>query len=85
MLYKRYGSLDFWTTKGVQWATGVGMIYSGARAAMKLSGIQYRIDPTSANIPGASANLERGFLLRWKNSDLQMARPSIFEAFRYAP
>ena len=61
MLYKRYGSLDFWTTKGVQWATGVGMIYSAAKATMKLSGIQYRIDPTSANIPGASANLERGF------------------------
>lgn len=60
MLYKRYGSLDFWTTKGVQWTTGVGFVYSGARTAMKLSGIQYRIDPTSANIPGASANLERG-------------------------
>jgi len=61
MLYKRYGSLDFWTTKGVQWATGVGLIYTGAKAATSLSGIQYRIDPTSANIPGASANLERGF------------------------
>src|SRR5208283_674449 len=61
MLYKRYGSLDFWTTKGVQWATGVGMIYSGAKAALSLSGIKYRIDPISANIPGASANLERGF------------------------
>lgn len=61
MLYKRYGSLDFWTTKGIQWTTGVGMIYTGAKAAMSLSGIQYRIDPTSANIPGASANLERAF------------------------
>jgi endonuclease/exonuclease/phosphatase family metal-dependent hydrolase len=61
MLYKRYGSLDFWTTKGVKWATGVGMLYTGAKTAMSLSGIQYRIDPTSANIPGASANLERGF------------------------
>jgi endonuclease/exonuclease/phosphatase family metal-dependent hydrolase len=61
MLYKRYGSLDFWTTKGIQWTTGVGMIYSGARTAMKLSGIQYRIDPTSANVPGASPNLERAF------------------------
>jgi endonuclease/exonuclease/phosphatase family metal-dependent hydrolase len=61
MLYKRYGSLDFWTTKGVQWATGVGLLYSGAKAVMSLSGIQYRIDPTSANIPGASPNLERGF------------------------
>lgn len=60
-LYKRYGSLDFWTTKGIQWATGVGIIYSGAKAAISLSGIQYRIDPTSANIPGASPNLERGF------------------------
>jgi len=37
------------------------MIYSGAKAALSLSGIQYRIDPISANIPGASANLERGF------------------------
>ena len=36
MLYKRYGSVDFWTTKGVQWATGVGMIYGGAKAAMSL-------------------------------------------------
>jgi endonuclease/exonuclease/phosphatase family metal-dependent hydrolase len=60
MLYKRYGSLDFWTTKGIQWTTGVGLVYSGTKAALKLSGIQYRIDPTSANIPGASPNLERG-------------------------
>ncbi len=60
MLYKRYGSLDFWTTKGVQWTTGVGMVYGGAKTAIKLSGIQYRIDPTSANVPGASPNLERG-------------------------
>jgi endonuclease/exonuclease/phosphatase family metal-dependent hydrolase len=66
MLYKRYGSVDFWTTKGVQWATGVGLVYSGARAAMKLSGIQYRIDPTSANIPGASPNLERGLFDKLK-------------------
>jgi endonuclease/exonuclease/phosphatase family metal-dependent hydrolase len=61
ILYKRYGSLDFWTTKGIQWTTGVGMIYTGAKAARKLTGIQYRVDPTSANIPGASPNLERGF------------------------
>jgi endonuclease/exonuclease/phosphatase family metal-dependent hydrolase len=67
MLYKRYGSLDFWTTKGIQWTTGVGMIYSGTKAALKLSGIQYRIDPTSANIPGASPNLERGFFTSTEN------------------
>jgi endonuclease/exonuclease/phosphatase family metal-dependent hydrolase len=60
MLYKRYGSTDFWTTKGVQWATGVGLVYSGTKGARKLAGIQYRVDPTSANVPGLSANLERG-------------------------
>lgn len=60
MLYKRYGTVDFWTTQGVQWATGVGAIYSVAKMARKLSGIQYQIDPTSANIPGAAPNLERG-------------------------
>jgi hypothetical protein len=60
MLYKRYGSTDFWTTKGVQWATGLGLISMGAKAVRSLSGIQYQIDPTSANIPGASPNLERG-------------------------
>jgi endonuclease/exonuclease/phosphatase family metal-dependent hydrolase len=60
MLYKRYGSVDFWTTKGVQWTTGVGMLYGGTKTALKVTGIQYTIDPTSANIPGASANLERG-------------------------
>ncbi len=61
MLYKRYGSLDFWTTKGIQWSTGVGILYSGSKAFLKVAGIQYRVDPTSANIPGASPNLERGF------------------------
>jgi endonuclease/exonuclease/phosphatase family metal-dependent hydrolase len=60
LLYKRYGSTDFWTTKGVQWATGVGMVYGAAKSARKLAGIQYRVDPTSANVPGLSANLERG-------------------------
>ncbi|HEY4050115.1 MAG TPA: hypothetical protein VGM27_24905 [Acidobacteriaceae bacterium] len=60
MLYKRYGSVDFWTTKGVQWATGVGLVCSAAKTARKLSGIQYQIEPTSANIPGAAPNLERG-------------------------
>jgi hypothetical protein len=44
----------------VEWTTGVGMVYSAAKTARKLSGIQYQIDPTSANIPGASPNLERG-------------------------
>ena len=60
LLYKRYGSTDFWTTKGVQWATGVGIVYGAAKSTRKLAGIQYRVDPTSANIPGLSANLERG-------------------------
>ncbi len=61
MLYKQFGSLDFWVTKGIQWTTGVGLIYTGAKTFVKVSGIQYRVDPTSANIPGASPNLERGF------------------------
>jgi hypothetical protein len=61
LLYKRFGSTDFWVTKGIQWSTGVGIAYSATKTTLKLSGIQYRIDPTSANIPGASPNLERGF------------------------
>jgi len=64
MLYKRFGTLDFWTTKGIQWTTGVGMIYTGSKALIKLSGIQYRIDPTAANIPGVSPNLERAFFTK---------------------
>lgn len=67
MLYKRFGSLDFWTTKGVQWATGVGILYSGTKAGLALSGIQYQVDPTSANIPGASPNLERGLFTTVEN------------------
>jgi endonuclease/exonuclease/phosphatase family metal-dependent hydrolase len=67
MLYKRYGSVDFWTTKGIQWSTGVGLLYSASKTGMALSGIQYRIDPTSANIPGASPNLERGFFTTLQN------------------
>ncbi len=60
MLYKRYGDLDFWATKGIQ-LTGVGLIYTGAKTVRNLAGFEYRVDPTSANIPGASPNLERGF------------------------
>jgi endonuclease/exonuclease/phosphatase family metal-dependent hydrolase len=60
-LYKRYGDIDFWTTKGIVWTTGVGLVYTGAKAFHGLAGIQYRVDPTSANIPGLSPNLERGF------------------------
>jgi hypothetical protein len=61
MLYKRYGDIDFWTTKGIQWTTGVGLMYTGAKAVRNLAGFEYRVDPTSANIPGVSPNLERGF------------------------
>jgi hypothetical protein len=60
-LYKRYGDLDFWTTEGVQWTTGFGLIYRAAKTTRNLAGIEYRVDPTSANIPGASPNLESGF------------------------
>lgn len=71
MLYKRYGDVDFWTTQGIQWATGVGLIYTGAKALRSLSGIQFQIDPTSANIPGVHPNKERGFF-------------STIEGFRFA-
>jgi endonuclease/exonuclease/phosphatase family metal-dependent hydrolase len=60
MMYKRYGDLDFWTTKGIQ-LTGVGLLYTGAKTVRNLAGFEYRVDPTSANIPGVSPNLERGF------------------------
>ena len=60
-LYKRYGDADFWTTEGVQWATGFGLVYKAAKTVRNLAGIEYRVDPTSANIPGASPNLESGF------------------------
>lgn len=83
MLYKRYGSLDFWTTKGVQWTTGVGLIYSVARTAAKLSGIQYRIDPTSANIPGMSPNLERGLFSKIEQSRFADGRAFDFRGSRH--
>lgn len=70
MLYKRYGDVDFWATKGIQ-LTGVGLIYTGAKTVRNVAGLEYRVDPTSANIPGASPNLERGFF-------------STLEKFRFA-
>lgn len=69
-LYKRYGDVDFWVTKGIQ-LTGVGLIYTGAKTVRNVAGFEYRVDPTSANIPGASPNLERGFF-------------STLEKFRFA-
>jgi hypothetical protein len=77
MLYKRYGDIDFWTTKGIQ-LTGVGLIYTGAKAVRNLAGIEYRVDPTSANIPGVSPNLERGFF-----SDLEKFRFGDGKAFDF--
>ena len=47
------------------------MAYSVSKGAIKLAGYQYRVDPTSANIPGLSANLERGLF-------------STLEGFRFA-
>jgi len=61
MLYKRYGDLDFWTSKGIQWATGLGLVYTGAKTVRNLAGFEYRVDPTSKNIPGISPNLERAY------------------------
>lgn len=60
LLYKQYGDIDFWTTQGIQWVTGFGLLYTGSKMLWKLSGIQVRVDPTSKNIPGISPNLERG-------------------------
>jgi len=60
-MYKQFGDLDFWATNGIQWTTGVGLAYTGAKVFRKLAGIQYRVDPSSINIPGISPNLERGF------------------------
>jgi endonuclease/exonuclease/phosphatase family metal-dependent hydrolase len=82
MLYKRYGSTDFWTTKGVQWATGVGLAYGASKGAIKLAGYQYRVDPTSANLPGLSANLERGLFSTVQN--FRFADGKVFD-FRGAP
>jgi hypothetical protein len=84
MLYKRYGSLDFWTTKGIPWTTGVGIVYSGTKAALKLTGIQYRIDPTSANIPGASPNLERGFFTALEKFRFSTGKAIDFAVFQSA-
>jgi endonuclease/exonuclease/phosphatase family metal-dependent hydrolase len=60
MMYKRYGDLDFWATKGIQ-LTGVGLVYTGAKALRNVAGFEYRVDPTSKNIPGVSPNLEEAF------------------------
>ena len=60
MLIKRYGDADFWASKGIQWATGLGLIYTGGRMLKKITGIQTNVDPTSANVPGLSANREQG-------------------------
>jgi hypothetical protein len=83
-LYKRYGDLDFWTTEGVQWTTGFGLIYRAAKTTRNLAGIEYRVDPTSANIPGASPNLESGFFKKLENTALPMGRLSIFEVLKRA-
>jgi hypothetical protein len=40
---------------------GCWLSLHGAKAFHGFAGIQYRVDPTSANIPGLSPNLERGY------------------------
>jgi endonuclease/exonuclease/phosphatase family metal-dependent hydrolase len=51
--------------------TPTSVAYGASKGAIKLAGYQYRVDPTAANIPGLSANLERGLF-------------STVEGFRFA-
>jgi hypothetical protein len=76
---------EFTVDKGIQWTTGVGIVYSGTKAALKTYGhtvphrSHVREHPWGFTQPGA-----RFFHCASKNSDLAMARPSIFAVFQSA-
>jgi hypothetical protein len=83
-LFKQYGDIDFWTTKGIQWTTGWGVVYTGAKFGRSLTGIQTRVDPTSANIQEYPQTRSEVFSRPRNSSDSKTGRPSISAEFPIA-
>jgi endonuclease/exonuclease/phosphatase family metal-dependent hydrolase len=84
-LYKQFGSLDFWTTKGIVWTTGAGLVYSGSKFSLKLVGFR------SASIQPRLISLvchrtwSAVCLRRWRNFDSMTDRLLISGEFRSVP
>jgi hypothetical protein len=66
-------------------ATGVGIIYSGAKAAISLPAFSIESTRLPQTFPELLPIWSAVFSVRWKNSDLPTARPSIFGVFPSAP
>jgi len=62
---KRMGSASFWATRGVKYATGVGLLYDVTLGAVKLQ--RLRNDPTVKSIKFVSENPEAKFFSTLKD------------------
>ncbi|MBP7866381.1 MAG: endonuclease/exonuclease/phosphatase family protein [Acidobacteria bacterium] len=56
---RRVGSAEFWTTQGVKYATGVGILFDLISGGVRLLKNQY--DPTSRHVPVFAPNPEAAF------------------------
>ena len=61
---KRAGSTKFWATKGIKYATGVGLLYDVALGAVK--GRRMKNDPTVKSVRFVSENPEEKFFTTLK-------------------
>jgi endonuclease/exonuclease/phosphatase family metal-dependent hydrolase len=57
-IYKRVGSKEFWTTRGLLYATGLGLIYHVVTGGFRF--LKNQNDPTARHIPIFASNPERG-------------------------
>ena len=68
-IYKRVGSAEFWASRGLKWATGIGLAYDIAVGSVNK--IKNLNDPTAKHVPIVAPNPESGFF-------------EVMEKFRFA-
>ncbi len=56
-VYRRVGSSEFWATRGVKYATGVGLIYDVTKGTVNF--FKNQNDPTAKHVPIIGPNLEQ--------------------------
>ncbi|MCZ6652341.1 MAG: endonuclease/exonuclease/phosphatase family protein [Planctomycetota bacterium] len=57
LLFAKYGTTKFWVNKGVKYATGLGLVYSGLKFGFRSARLQS--DPTAQGIKWVASNEER--------------------------
>ena len=58
LLFKKYGSTDFWVNKGIKYASGLGLAYDALKFGFRTT--RFQSDPTAKGVKWVASNQERG-------------------------